>query len=161
MPFGLWIQSLIWSLGLDSILLRCPRIFSVHSHLDGDDLKCASDLVQKPLSASSMHSLPQSFCSHLDCDAPNSGGSRGGKSGHGPPSKFAMEFVNLSKCKDFGPPRIDVGYGFGPPVGKYHIKTWKRLMTKKKIHQKFWEIDQKVWEIDNFGGKCWNFWRNA
>jgi len=40
----------------------------------------------------------------------------GGKSGHGPPSKLAMEFdplggrksndsiANLSKCKDFGPP---------------------------------------------------------
>ena len=45
-----------------------------------------------------------------------SGGSRGGKSGHGPPSKLAMEFgplggknsndriVNLCKFKDFGPP---------------------------------------------------------
>ena len=46
-----------------------------------------------------------------------SGGSRGGKSGHGPPSKLAMEFgpllggrksndsiVKLAKCKDFGPP---------------------------------------------------------
>ena len=44
-----------------------------------------------------------------------------------PPSKLAMEFGpprggksngsigNLCKCKGFGPPRIDVGYGFAPP----------------------------------------------
>jgi len=30
--------------------------------------------------------------------------------------------VNLWKCKDFGP-RIDVGYGFGPPTEKYDVKT--------------------------------------
>src|SRR6218665_614742 len=29
-----------------------------------------------------------------------------------------------------------------PPYGKYHIKTWKRSMSKKKGHQKFWEIDE-------------------
>src|SRR6218665_3540712 len=58
--------------------------------------------------------------------------------------------VNLSKSKDFGPPAIDAGYGFGSPTEKYHIKTLKRSITKKS-HQKFWEID------DNFGGKCWHF----
>ena len=55
----------------------------------------------------------------------------GGKSGHGHPievvngvgpplwgRKSNDSIVNLSKCRDFGPPRIDVGYGFGPPTEK-------------------------------------------
>jgi len=56
--------------------------------------------------------------------------------------------VNLSKCKEFGPSSIDVGNGFAPPYGKYHIKTLKRSMTKKGL--------QKIWEM-TFLGKCWNF----
>src|SRR6218665_2674933 len=61
---------------------------------------------------------------------------QGGTSGHGPPLKLTMEFaplggrksndsiVNLSKYKDFGLRRINVGYGFAPlPTEKYHIKT--------------------------------------
>ena len=49
--------------------------------------------------------------------------------------------VNLSKSKDFTP-RIDVGYGFGPPTEKDQIKTLKRSMTKKKFF--FWETPKKV-----------------
>jgi len=60
-----------------------------------------------------------------------------------PPAKLSMEFgplggrkrndstVNLSKSKDFGPPAIDAGYGFGSPTEKYHIKTLKRSITEK------------------------------
>ena len=52
----------------------------------------------------------------------------GGKSGHGPHGscqwslaplggrKSNDSIVNLSKSKDFGSSRIDVGYGFGPPT---------------------------------------------
>src|SRR6218665_3339510 len=52
---------------------------------------------------------------------------QGGQIRPWPPSKLAMEFaplrdrksngsiVILLKSKDFAPPRIDVGYGFGPP----------------------------------------------
>ena len=54
----------------------------------------------------------------------------GGNPAMVPPSKLAMKFAplegrkrndsieNLWKCKDFGPPRIDVGYSFGPPYIK-------------------------------------------
>src|SRR6218665_3385629 len=67
----------------------------------------------------------------------------GGTSGHGPPSKLAMEFgtlggrkrnhsiVNLSKSKDVAPPyrrRLRI---WPPSTEKYHIKTLKRSMTKK------------------------------
>ena len=38
--------------------------------------------------------------------------------------------VNLCKCKDFGFPLIDVGYGFAPPTENQHIKTQKQSMTK-------------------------------
>src|SRR6218665_3048230 len=64
-----------------------------------------------------------------------------------PPSKLAMEFgplggrksndiiVNLPKSNHFAP-RIAVGYGFGPPTEKYHVKTLQKPMTKKR------EIDE-------------------
>src|SRR6218665_1816391 len=69
----------------------------------------------------------------------SSGGSRGGKSGHGPPHrswqwslaplggrKSNDSIVNLPKSNDFGPPRIAVGYGFGGPsyekIPHYNIK---------------------------------------
>src|SRR6218665_1770796 len=79
-----------------------------------------------------------------------SGGSRGGKSIHGPPSKLAVEFgplrgrksndiiVNLPTSNDFAPPyrcRLRIW----PPYGKIRLK---------KGHQKFWEIDE------NFGGNA-------
>ena len=77
---------------------------------------------------------------------------QGGKSGHGPHRRWQWSLaplggrksndsiVNLSKCKDFAP-RIDVGYGFGSPYGKYHIKT-------KKVIRNFWR------EINLFLGKA-------
>src|SRR6218665_4043278 len=37
----------------------------------------------------------------------------------------------------------------GPLRKKYHIKTWKRSMTKKG-HQKFWEIDNFLGEMRKF-----------
>src|SRR6218665_2377788 len=40
--------------------------------------------------------------------------------------------ANLSKCKDFGPPVSMSATGFSPPTEKYHIKTRKMSMTKKR-----------------------------
>src|SRR6218665_88529 len=91
----------------------------------------------------------------------DSGGSRGGANpAMAPPAKLAMEFVPLRdrksngsivillKSKDFGPPRIDVGYGFGPPLWK----NWKNTILKhEKGHQK---ILGDRW---NFLGKCRQF----
>src|SRR6218665_3354242 len=63
--------------------------------------------------------------------------------------------VILLKSKDFGP-RIDVGYGFAPtPMEKYHSKTRKRSMTKKKVIRKFREIDGILW------GKCRHFFEKG
>src|SRR6218665_4171141 len=68
-----------------------------------------------------------------------------------PPSKLAMEFgpplesngsiVTLLKSNEFGPPRIDVGCGFGPLWKNTIYKTQKRSMTKKKVIRNFEEID--------------------
>src|SRR6218665_610832 len=79
-----------------------------------------------------------------------SGGSRRGQIRPWPPTievgngvwpprgrKSNDSIVNLPKSNDFGPPRITVGYGFGPPMEKYHIKTLKKSMTKKVIRN-FW-----------------------
>ena len=43
--------------------------------------------------------------------------------------------VNMSKSKNFGPPRIDVGYGFAPPTENATLKTSKRSMTKKRLSE--------------------------
>ena len=75
-------------------------------------------------------SVSHSFPFHFTPPLLYSGGSRGGKSGHGPPSKLSMEFAlplggrkrndrigNLSKSKDFAPPyqrRLRIW----PPYGK-------------------------------------------
>ena len=62
-----------------------------------------------------------------------------GKSGHGPPSKLAMEFgppsgtervmITLWICGKGRTlaPRTDVEYGFGPPTEKCHIQTLKKV----------------------------------
>src|SRR6218665_3190132 len=61
---------------------------------------------------------------------PSSGGSRGANPAMGPHRSWQWSLapctlggrnsndiiMNLCKCKDFGPPLIDVGYGFGPPT---------------------------------------------
>src|SRR6218665_1263739 len=75
---------------------------------------------------------------------------QGGQSGHGPPSKLAMDLgplkgrksndstVNLWKSKGFGPPyrcRLRI---WPPPTEKYHVKTRKRSITKiKKVIRNF------------------------
>src|SRR6218665_2944356 len=48
--------------------------------------------------------------------------------------------VNMSKSKDFGPPRINFGYGFGLPTENDTLNTSKRAMTKirSKISEKIW-----------------------
>src|SRR6218665_2077111 len=60
--------------------------------------------------------------------------------------------VILLKSKEFGPPRIEVGCGFGPPYAWKNTiyRTRKRSMTKKRSS----EIFGDRW---NFGGKCRNF----
>jgi len=85
----------------------------------------------------------------------------GGKSGHGSHGscqwslaplgdrKSNDSIVNLSKCKDFGPPVSMSATDLAPYAEKYHIITWKKSMTKKKYPKKFREID--------ILGKCRNF----
>ena len=63
--------------------------------------------------------------------------------------------VNLAKCKGFGPPRIDVGYGFTPPYGESTtLKHGKDRWLKRRSS----EILGDRW---HFLWKCGNFWRNA
>ena len=49
--------------------------------------------------------------------------------------------VNLWKSKGFGPPLSMSATDLAPST-ENTILTWKRPMTKKKGHQKFWEIDE-------------------
>ena len=92
------------------------------------------------------------------CACPGSGPDPGGgKSGHGPPSKLAMEFgppfgteramVVLWfywKVRNVAP-RIDVGYGPGPPL-------WKKTILKHEKGRWLKKSSQKIL------GDRWNFW---
>jgi len=74
----------------------------------------------------------------------------------GPPLGAERVMITLGICrnyKDFGPPRIDVGYGFAPPLTENSTLKHEKGWWLKKGHQKFWEID------DIFGGnqKCRHF----
>jgi len=55
--------------------------------------------------------------------------------------------VNLSKCKDFGPP-ISMSVMDLPPLWENTTLKHEKRSMEKKGHQKFWEID------DIFGGNA-------
>src|SRR6218665_2635748 len=82
--------------------------------------------------------IQQAYQISATTSVPTSGGSRGGKSGHGPPIEIGNgvwtplrdrksngSIVILLKSKDFGPPVAMSATDLAPPMEKYHRKHEK------------------------------------